>query len=117
MKTAGMVKGTPDWQLDKMYEDESDRLWTEQQEQPKANPLKQFGFDELNDAHSSLCVPLLDCQSIVKFIGDAINAIPGTPEADKLASIADEVSDLEAEIDKISKTLHDLMFPNKAVNA
>ena len=116
MKTAGMVKGTPDWQLDMMYESESDRLWEEQQDQPKANPLEKFNFDALNEAHASLLVSLIECKSIDKYIGEAIEAIPGTPEADKLALIADSISDLCADIKDIYKRLYGLMFPSKAVS-
>ena len=117
VKTAGMVQGTPDWQLDLMYESETDRLWAEQQDQPKANPLEKFDFDALNEAHANLHVPLLDCKSIVKYIGEAIEAIPGTPEADKLASIADQISDLSADINDIYKRLYGLMFPIEVVSA
>lgn len=116
MRTAGMVNGTPDWQLDMMYENESAMMWEAQQEQPKANPLERFDFDALNAAHAHLSVPELDCKSIVDFIGRTIDEIPGTPEADKLASLADEVSDIYAEIKKIREKLYGLMFPSKAVN-
>lgn len=117
VKTAGMVHGTPDWQLDRMYESELAQAWEDGQMEEKANPLEQFDFDALNEAHSSLYVALLDCKSLVKFIGETMDAIPGTPEADKLAAISDQVSDLSADIDGICKRLYGLMFPDKAVSA
>lgn len=113
VKTAGMVQGTPDWQLDKLYEKECDRAWEEQQEEPKSNQLEKFNFDELNDAHSNFAVIKCDCQSLVKYIGFAIDALPGTPEADKLAGISDTISDLWAEMKEISARLYGQMFPGQ----
>lgn len=113
VRTAGMVQGTPDWQLDRLYEIESERLWEEQQEEPKANPLEKYDFDALNDAHSCFTVIKSDYRSIIKYIGFAIDAIPGTPEADKLAEISDTISDLWADMKEISAKLYGQMFPGR----
>ena len=107
--TAGMVHGTPDWQLDRMVESEAAAAWEDQQVKEVPKPLDSFSFDQKNEAHSSLTVVDLDFSSIKKYLAEACDAIPGTPEADKMASIYDAVSDLYAEMIEIKETIHKSM--------
>ena len=107
--TAGMVHGTPDWQLDRMVESEAAAAWEDQQVKDVPKPLDSLTFNQKNEAHSSLTVVELDFKGVKKYLSDACDAIPGTPEADKLASIYDTVSDLYAEVIEIRKTIHKSM--------
>ena len=117
VKTAGMVQGTPDWQLDLMYESELAQAWEDGQVKDKVQPLERFDFDALNESSSSLSVVLLDAKSMIKYLGQAIDAVPGTPEAHKLAAFSDMVSDLAYDIKQIQEAMLKLMFPNGRVSA
>jgi hypothetical protein len=102
VRTAGMVQGTPDWQLDRMYENESDRIWAEQNtEQPEA--LDFVPVVTLVEMHRDLVFANdFDLNAALYWIENAMNRIHDTPEYDRLASIYDAVSDLRFEIKKIS---------------
>ena len=105
--TAGMVKGTPDWQLDNQYEAETAAEW-ERQNAPDVepiNPLNCKNFDQINLAWAQLETMKTEFGCIETNFTNAIDAIRNTPEADKLASIFDQMSDLVLEITNIRKHL------------
>ena len=102
VKTAGMVHGTPDWQLDRMYENESDRIWAEQnQEHPEAFDL--LPSEILLEVYTHL-LTAKECNldHALEWIGDTMNKVVGTPEYDKLASIYDSINNIVPEVMKIS---------------
>ena len=102
-RTAGMVIGTPDWQLDMMYEGESAEMWEKSNEQPK-EPLDFIEEQKLLGAATKLFVAKTsDLDNALTWISEAVDLIAGTPEADKLASIYDAVSDLSYEMMQIQQ--------------
>lgn len=106
MRTAGMVTGTPDWQLDLMYEGESAEMWEKANEQPK-EPLDFIEPNNLLEAYSKLwTAKTCDFDNALRWISEAIENLKGTPEADRLASIYDAVSDLSYEVRKIYEKAH-----------
>lgn len=121
MKTAGMVNGTPDWQLDRMIEIEADKQWEEQQPKETAKRLDDYGFDDFNEAHADLVVVLSSIGrkygGALKYIEQAIDAIKGTPEADKMTELYDAICDIRYEFKQISELLHNKMFPKEEKTA
>ena len=106
IKKAGDVVGTPDWQLNLMYETESDRLWEEQNKQPE-DPLDSIDMDNLLEASCNLnTAKTCDNDNALDWIAKAIELIKGTPEAEKLADIYDRLSDLTYEMVLIHDRLH-----------
>lgn len=108
IKRAGDVIGVPGWQLELMAGAEDAKKWAEQGEQD--DPLKKFSFDKLNWAYSSLTVAKLDMESIINYTSDAMQAIKGTDESDRLAEICDAVSDLHFELVNIMQKIYKEMF-------
>lgn len=84
-----------------------DQMWEEMQ--PKAieveDPYVKFDFNTLNDAWANLETSLGDFGGIERFVNSAMELLKGTPEHDKLASIYDSITDLEAEVMKIRTKL------------
>lgn len=104
--------GTPDWQLDQMVEEESDRIWAEQNQtdEPKPAKLDKLSFEDKNHSHACLAVVSLDFDSILHYMDEAMKHIPGTPEADKLAGFYNTIADLKVDTDEIKKAILDSMF-------
>ena len=105
IKTAGMVQGTPDWQLDRMYETESARMWEGQQEQALPAPIEKYSNDTLIEVFAKLDTMRYNFEAIVQWFGDAARMIDGTNESAKIASIADTVSDLGFEARQLQKSI------------
>ena len=86
VRTAGMVQGTPDWQLDRMYEGESSKAWEAQNTRTDGETLRQaaksldYAIGELDDA----------CDSV----NEAAEALVDTPEGDRVRSILDEMEEV-----------------------
>ena len=110
MKRAGDVVGTPDWQLDLMYETESAQMWAEQNSEFKPlserfKPLKGVSRDAVLHAHSNLYV--VDCGELnhLFYMEQALKLIAGTQEGQKLASLYDRLCDLQYDIHELSTKL------------
>ena len=106
VRTAGMVNGTPDWQLDRMWESESARKWEEQQEQPK----DAFDFVEPEDllavyAHLNTAKET-SIDHAIEWTEKAMELIKGTPEYDKLAVLYDTLSDVGYDMMQIADKAH-----------
>ena len=90
VKTAGMVQGTPDWQLDLMYAQESSDLWKQLNTETDGETLRQaakslgYAINELDEA--------CDC------VNEAAEALTDTAEGDKMLSILDEMEKILDEL-------------------
>ena len=90
MKTAGMVTGTPDWQLDLWFDQESDRMWQKLNTTTDGETLRQaakalkFAINELDES--------CDC------VNEAAEILVDTPEGDKVASILEEMENILKEL-------------------
>lgn len=102
--TAGRT-GTPDWQLDRMFESECAAAW-EKENECTPTQLSQKGFEQINYAWAALETARLNFQFLEEQFGTAINSIEGTPESDKLASLYDSLIDIKLEAQKIREALH-----------
>ena len=103
MITAGRT-GTPDWQLDNMIEAEAAQAW---ENQSAARPLAGCDYDSINNAWAALETMRISFNLLEDHFATATRQIEGTPEADKLASIFDQLSDLATEVRSIQSTLKD----------
>lgn len=105
--TAGMAKGTPDWQLDNQYEAETAAEW-ERQNAPDVEPinlLNRKNYDSLIGAWASLETVKTEFACIETQFANAMENIKNTPESDRLASIFDQLSDLMLEVTAIRQHL------------
>ena len=101
IRRAGDVVGTPDWQLDRMYEDESAKKWEEQTKRA-ADPMDFIEPEDLLYASTHLEVAKeVNFDNALEWISKTIDLLKGTPEADKLAEIYDRLSDLSSEMMQI----------------
>lgn len=105
VRTAGMVQGTPDWQLDMMYESESARMWEEQQVIEPVRELAKKDYDSLLEAWSALETAKMGFEMIDKYLVKAINRLDATPESYRIGSISDSLCDLADELHHIEKLL------------
>ena len=83
MATAGMVHGTPDWQLDLMRESESAAMW----EKLNAPTDKET----LREGAKSLGQAIYELDGACDFVDDAAELLADTPEGDKVRSILDDM--------------------------
>ena len=102
--TAGMAKGTPDWQLDRMYEEEVAQAWEKSNEQPP-QPLNNFNYDTLISAWASLETGEMQFELLEDNLAKALQHIEGSPESDKLAELYDSMVDIRIEAMRIKDTL------------
>ena len=103
IRTAGMTKGTPDWQLDRMYEEEVAQAWEDLNERPQ--PLNRFTYDTIISAWAALETGRVEFDLLEDNIAKALQHIEGTPESDKLAGLYDALVDLRIETMRIKDTL------------
>ena len=97
----GYPRTTTDAELDSMIEAENSRTWEEQQiEVPAMRTMKK---EELGDPAASLQVGTDCINHGLEFISETIDKITGTKDADLLASIYDQISDLRYAAEKIRK--------------
>lgn len=94
VRTAGMVQGTPDWQLDRMYEAECARKW---EEQNKEDSILR-AIEKLNDALSLVF-------KAESRLGSAADKVNGTPMDDKIMSVLDTMELLEVDISRLKNEL------------
>ena len=94
VRTAGMVNGTPDWQLDRMYEAKSARMWEEQNARDKAwdRMIEACGYLNVVGEH-------LD-KALTSLIG-AKDEVEGLDCEWKIGSIMDSCEELMCEVEKI----------------
>ena len=100
--TAGRT-GTPDWQLDKLYEDECAAAW-ETENQPGI-PLARIGFDALNKAWAALETARVSFDLISQQLAEAAECVADTPESDKLCELYDRLENLRTDTGAIRETL------------
>lgn len=101
-KTAGMVRGTPEWQLDNQYEAETAAEWERQNaEAEPINLLNRKDYDTLISAWAALENVKAEFGLMETNFAKAMEKIPNTPESDRLASVFDQLSDLMLEVTAI----------------
>ena len=90
-----------DAKLDAAIQAENKRIWSDQQIViPEVRKLKK---EELADVDAAIHVAE-DCfKHGMEFLSEGIDKISGSSDADKLASIYDQLSDLCYEVNKIRK--------------
>ena len=104
-KTAGMVHGTPDWQLDRMYEEESARIWAQQNAEP-AEPVMRISGKKRLEAWSYIEVAILaDLDLAEEWLISAHGIIRNTPQGDKLAGLIDQITDLRMDLRQIQQEI------------
>ena len=92
VRTAGMARGTADWQLDQMRENENARIWESQQRTDEAWQVVsrlERAFNALLSAESRLC--------------DAMAYAEGTEAEDKIQKILDSMELLECDIRRLKE--------------
>lgn len=89
VRTAGMVHGTPGWQLDAMYGGESARMWEE--ESYDAECALRDAWSTTTDAH--------------KYLADAAHFAEGKPSEAKVLSLIDTLELLQQDIYRLADEL------------
>ena len=93
-KTAGMVHGTPDWQLDHMYEAEGARIW---EEQNREMPVSDIDY-ALGDAWTQLC-------TVCDKLAEAAEHADGFPVEQRIMSMLSGVEEMQDEIRRMREKL------------
>lgn len=83
MVTAGMCNGTPDWQLDRMYENENSILWEKQNKPTDETTLKL--------AAKSLFLAIEELDSSCDLVNEACEMLVDTAEGDRLSSVLQDM--------------------------
>ena len=83
MKTAGMVQGTPDWQLDRMIETEAADQWARLNTPTDGETLRQ--------AAKSLGYAIDELDVVCDSVNEAAEALKDAPEGDRVRSILDDM--------------------------
>ena len=83
MVTAGMCNGTPDWQLDMMYENESRILWENQNKPTDETTLKL--------AAKSLILAIEDLDISCDLVNEACEMLVDTAEGDRISSVLQDM--------------------------
>lgn len=91
---AGMVRGTPDWQLDKAYEDESAKMWEEQNARSDA-------WDRMLDSVGYINVALEHLDKATSSLVSAKDQLNGLTAEYRLGSLIDEYENLVCDIKKL----------------
>lgn len=90
VRRAGDVVGTSDWQLNRMFESESEKQWEKLNTPTDGETLRQgakslgYAINELDEA--------CDC------VNEAAENLNDTPEGDKVRSILDEMESILKEM-------------------
>ena len=106
-RTAGMVRGTPEWQLDNQYEAETAAEW-ERQNAPEEEPinlLNRKDYDTLISAWAALENVKAEFGLMETEFAKVMEKIPNSPESDRLASVFDQMADLMLEVTAIRQRL------------
>lgn len=98
VRTAGMVNGTPDWQLDLMWEGESARIWEEQNApDPYETQMKNAAID-MKCACGDTGI-----SKAIYYLMDAQEELKGTPMEDKVGSLIEVLEDIECDIRSLAE--------------
>ena len=97
------MRGTSDWQLDRMFETECAEAWENQQERPVA--ICDCSFDRINNAWAALETARPYMDFVLQQISQAADMVMNTPPADKLNSLHDQLTDLQYEVNTIRNEL------------
>ena len=90
--------------LDAAYEAESARMWEEQQIQEEpVHEMRKLDEEETVNAYAGCALAVSCFDHTLNWIAETIDRAKGTAEADKLASIYDQLSDLRFETNKIKE--------------
>ena len=89
MRTAGLTNGTPDWQLDNLYESESDRIWEEGS----------------YDTQCALMDAWFASTDVCDHLADAAHIAEGKPVEARILSIIDSLELLQKEIHQLAEEL------------
>lgn len=92
---------TTDAELDRMIEEECGKAWAEQQ--ITVTPINQPSQEQRIEADASARLALDNFNRGMEWLDTTMERVKGTPEADKLASIYDQISDLVYEVRQIKK--------------
>lgn len=92
---------TTDAELDRMIEAECERAWAEQQ--INITPIVQPTQEQRIDASASAQLADDNFRRGMDWLSTTMERVAGTPDADKLASIYDQMSDLAYEVRQIVK--------------
>ena len=95
MKTAGMTRGTPDWQLDLMVGAESSKLWRQLNTETDGETLRQ--------AARSLRFVIEDLDTACDNVNEAAETLVDTPEGDRVRSILDDMEKVLEELKTMEK--------------
>lgn len=97
-KTAGMVQGTPDWQLDRMWETESAKIWEALNAEPVSATQKLDGKKRRIACGMIEMMLHMDMAPALEWIAQAYNEVENTPAGDRLAMIYDRMSDIKTDL-------------------
>lgn len=101
MIITGYPRTTTDVELDHMIEAECARAWAEQQ--ITITPVTQPTQEQRIDASASAQIADDNFRRGLDWLATTMERVAGTPDADKLASIYDQISDLGYEVRQIMK--------------
>ena len=103
MSTWAIGYPVKDAQLDAMYQAETSRIWEAQQIQATVPVMRKLSKEELADVSATVQVAT-DCfKHGLDFLSEGIDKVSGSADADKLASLYDQITDLRYEVEKIRK--------------
>ncbi len=103
-KTAGMVRGTPDWQRRRLFEEDAEQAWEDLNE-PAPRAIEKLSFEALNHAWAALETMRSSYQILEDNFATCAEKLKGTPEADKLAGLFDKLTDIATECREIQQEL------------
>lgn len=101
MIITGYPRVTSDAELDRMIEAECEKGWEEQQ--AEVAQMRTLTEEEMVNAFASCAVAISCFDHLLDWIATTIDRSKGTPEADKLAGMYDELSDRRLELKKIKE--------------
>ena len=91
MARAGDVVGTPDWQVDAMWEADAAAEWERLNEPDPAE-------DQMKEAAGLISKGLSRIDDGLGWISDAVAILDGTPMADKVQSLMESIEDLAVDL-------------------
>lgn len=100
IRTAGMVEGTPAWQLDRMVESAASQAWEDLNE-PAPRAIEKISFESLNHAWAAMETMKTSFNLLEDNFATCAEKLEGTPEADKLAGLFDKLADIATECREI----------------
>lgn len=95
IRKAGDVVGTPDWQLDRMIENERDQAWEKQ------NAPDQYE-KQMKEAATDLEKAVAAIRIVIDHLSDASVMLTGTPMQAKIYSFIDSIEDMKYDLWSLS---------------